>query len=188
LLLQVTAGALTSAEDGPNAFSYGQLDTDDIPLGEVRTVVIPYVPLDDEYHIFFQVTTELSGLVDVLLIDGANVTIREERDVEVDDLHWVVSPDEDAAFVVITPVVAPAGRTNVNLEWRLRVLEDSLVEKANAGQVEEESTPYWTNSKVLLMGIVGSVLAIALLILALQPFRLEPSARNDLGTVRHHQQ
>ncbi len=188
MLVLITLTTATSADDGSNAYSYNTVDTGDIPMGEAMVLELPLVPLAEDYHIIIEVTTELSGTVDVHLLDDANGLLREGNDVEMEELHWVVSPDENASFIVITPSVAPAGKNSVNLEWRLRVLEDVLVTDHSEGPVEEESRPYWTNPTVLVLGIAGAVVTVVLLILALQPFRLEPSARNDLAIARHHQQ
>jgi hypothetical protein len=123
--------------------------------------------------------------VDVSLMNGDRKVLVSYHDVEVREFHWLVSPMDDVTYVTLVPASLPPSVDSVDVEWKLTVFESSALED-EAG--EEDGERYWHNSSVLVLGLIGTSCAVALLLLALKPFRLEPSARTDLATVRHHQQ
>ena len=173
------------AEDGTEPFVRTSWGTEVIPTGVTWSHEIVEVPMTDDYHITLSIATEAGASVDVSLMNGDRKVLVSYHDVEVREFQWLVSPMDDVTYVTLVPATLPPSMDSVDVEWRLTVFESSALEDEAGG---EDGERYWNNSSVLVLGLVGTSCAGALLMLALKPFRLEPSARTDLATVRQHQQ
>ncbi len=187
LVLAMISSPAAVGEDASPYYWYHDDGAGGLHPGDSLVIDLPSIPKDRPYFIHLSVTTEVDDWVDIRLENDLGEVLFAEEEVNVTPLKWWPDLSEELARVVIVPSDGRSSEGEVVLSWYLSVSNEPEGPVRDPTSKEEGST-YWTNCSVLYLAVGGVVVTALLLLLALGPFRVEPTARKDLATVRFHQQ
>jgi len=151
--------------------------------GEEWRYELPQIPRNDTYWIQFSVSVQNDRLVDVRLVDSVNGTMEQQGRIDSVTIYWRPDLRYVASNIVVTPNEDDPDSHSVLFSWEVTVYNEAEGD-------EEEGPTIWEEHGLLIMGSIAVAVVVVMLSIILKaPGRgVEPKVRQDMGSLRHHDQ
>ncbi len=185
VLVVVVAAHLLLASQSAVADQFNFIDSSDsiVRDGEEWRYTLPDIPRDEVYWIRFTMEVQNDRLVDVMLVDSVNDTMELEGRISSKTIHWKPDLRYVARYIVITPSEDTPDSHSVRFSWKVEVFSEEVPE-------EDEGSTLWEGHGLLIMGGLSLAAVFVLLTITLKApgLGIDPEARQDMGSLRHHDQ